>query len=87
MFLCLFVLLIELIYCGCILEDDVTLESCGLKSGAMIHVLKKKDPEIPVPAKSISEESILQLASAFRSFNENPALRSALHVSLFYKEC
>ncbi|XP_008544306.1 ubiquitin-like protein 7 [Microplitis demolitor] len=69
----------ELIYCGCILEDDVTLESCGLKSGAMIHVLKKKDPEIPVPAKSISEESILQLASAFRSFNENPALRSALH--------
>ncbi|XP_074110336.1 ubiquitin-like protein 7 [Cotesia typhae] len=69
----------ELIYCGCILEDDVTLESCGLKSGSMVHVLKKKAPELPVPAKSIPEESILQLASAFRSFNENPALKSALH--------
>ncbi|XP_034943368.1 ubiquitin-like protein 7 [Chelonus insularis] len=69
----------ELIYCGCILEDDVTLESCGLKNGAMVHVLKKKEPEKPVPAKSISEGSIFQIASAFRSFVENPALRSALH--------
>jgi hypothetical protein len=33
----------ELIYCGNILEDDSTLRSCGLKSGVMVHVLKKKE--------------------------------------------
>ncbi|XP_012267952.1 ubiquitin-like protein 7 [Athalia rosae] len=70
---------LELIYCGCILEDDATLASYGLKSGVMVHVLKKKEPEVPVPAKPISEASVLHLASAFRSFNVNPALRSALH--------
>ncbi|XP_012274505.1 ubiquitin-like protein 7 [Orussus abietinus] len=69
----------ELIYCGCILEDDVTLEACGLKNGSMVHVLKKKVPEVPVPAKTASLRSILQLSSVFRSFNENPELRSALH--------
>lgn len=71
----------ELIYCGCILEDDTTLESCGLKNGAMIHVLRKKTPEEPVLVKPFSDNNISQLSSAFRSFNENPALRSALHVS------
>lgn len=69
----------ELIYCGCILEDDTTLESCGLKNGAMIHVLRKKTPEEPVLVKPFSDNNISQLSSAFRSFNENPALRSALH--------
>ncbi|XP_051157872.1 ubiquitin-like protein 7 [Leptopilina boulardi] len=69
----------ELIYCGCILEDDTTLESCGLKNGAMIHVLRKKIPEEPAHVKPFSDNNITQLASAFRSFNENPALRSALH--------
>jgi hypothetical protein len=33
----------ELVYCGNILEDDLTLKSCGLKSGVMVHVLKKKE--------------------------------------------
>lgn len=33
----------ELIYCGNILDDDSTLRSCGLKSGVMVHVLKKKE--------------------------------------------
>ncbi|XP_033219377.1 ubiquitin-like protein 7 [Belonocnema kinseyi] len=69
----------ELIYCGCILEDDATLESCGLKNGATVHILKKNAPETPVPAKSISDISVTQLANAFQSFNANPALRSALH--------
>lgn len=69
----------ELIYCGCILEDDTTLEACGLKNGAMVHVLMKKETEPPVPLKYISEESISQLASTFKSFIENPGYRSALH--------
>nr|XP_033325142.1 ubiquitin-like protein 7 [Megalopta genalis] len=71
--------LFELIYCGSILEDEVTLETYGLKNGSMIHVLKKEEPETPTIPKYISEDNILQLASAFKSFKENPALRSALH--------
>ncbi|XP_043284767.1 ubiquitin-like protein 7 [Venturia canescens] len=69
----------ELVFRGCILEDDATMESCGLRNGVTIHVLNKMEPEKPTPAKSITEGSVLQLATAFRSFNENPALRSALH--------
>lgn len=69
----------DLIYCGCILEDDITLEACGIKHGSMVHVLMKKETEPPVPVKYISEDSIIQLASAFKSFFENPTFRSALH--------
>ncbi|XP_076754551.1 ubiquitin-like protein 7 [Xylocopa sonorina] len=71
--------LFELIYCGCILEDDMTLEFYGLKSGAMVHVLRKREPELPSLPRYISEANILQLASAFKSFKENPELRSALN--------
>lgn len=42
--------------------------------------LQKKESESPVPFKYIPEDSILQLTSAFKSFNETPAFRSALHV-------
>lgn len=70
----------ELIYCGLILEDDATVESTGLKNGSMVHVLKKKRSETPAPTKHVSEESILQLTTAFKSFNDTPAYRSALHV-------
>lgn len=47
----------------------------------MVHALKKKEPESPAPNRHISEDSILVLASAFKSFNEMPGFRSALHVS------
>ncbi|XP_070149796.1 ubiquitin-like protein 7 [Polyergus mexicanus] len=70
---------LEFIYCGLTLEDDATVESIGLKNGSMVHALKKKEPELPAPNRYISEDSILQLASAFKSFNEMPAFRSALH--------
>lgn len=73
---------LEFIYCGLILEDDATVESIGLKNGSMVHALKKKEPESPAPNRYISEDSILQLASAFKSFNEMPTFRSALHVSI-----
>ncbi|KAG5320932.1 UBL7 protein, partial [Acromyrmex heyeri] len=70
---------IEFIYYGLILEDDATVESIGLKNGSMVHALKKKEPESSILNKHISEDCILQLASAFKSFNETPAFRSALH--------
>ncbi|XP_053994519.1 ubiquitin-like protein 7 [Hylaeus volcanicus] len=68
----------ELIYCGCILEDDETLESCGLKGGVMIYVLKKREREISSLSKYISEDSILQLVSAFKSITDNPVLHTTL---------
>ncbi|XP_029155362.1 ubiquitin-like protein 7 [Nylanderia fulva] len=70
---------LEFIYCGLILEDDATVESIGLKNGSMVHALRKKEPESPVPKRFISEDCILQLSSAFKAFNETPAYRSALH--------
>ncbi|OAD57766.1 Ubiquitin-like protein 7 [Eufriesea mexicana] len=69
----------ELIYCGCVLEDDMTLESYGLKGGAMVHVLRKRESEMLSFPKDISEDRILQLVSAFKSFKKNPGLRSALY--------
>ncbi|XP_029041653.1 ubiquitin-like protein 7 isoform X1 [Osmia bicornis bicornis] len=71
--------LFELIYCGSVLEDDMTLEFYGIKSGAMVHVLRKRESEMMSLPKYISEDSILQLASTFKSFKENPKLRSALN--------
>lgn len=71
---------LELIYCGCVLEDEMTLESYGLKSGAMIHVLRKRDPELPSLPTHISEDNILQLVSRFKSFKEHSGLRNALTV-------
>lgn len=76
---------LELIYCGSVLEDDMTLEFYGIKSGAMVHVLRKREPEMMSLPKYISEDSILQLASTFKSFKENPKLRSALNV--YYLLC
>ncbi|XP_011137433.1 ubiquitin-like protein 7 isoform X1 [Harpegnathos saltator] len=70
---------LELIYCGLILEDDATIESSGLRNGSLVYALPKKESESPVPFKYIPEDSILQLTSAFKSFNETPAFRSALH--------
>jgi len=70
---------IELVYCGNILEDDSTLKSCGLKSGVMVHVLKKKEKDIPLPARSMTEAEVQELVMAFRTFTRHPSYRSALH--------
>lgn len=74
----------DFIYCGVILEDDATVESIGLKSGSMIHALQREEFAAPIAKKYISEDCILQLAIAFKSFNVTPAFRSALHVIVLY---
>ncbi|XP_067010192.1 ubiquitin-like protein 7 [Anabrus simplex] len=70
---------LELIYCGNILDDNATLRSCGLKQGVMVHVLKKKEKEPPIPVRSMSEGDIQELVLAFRTFTRHPSYRSALH--------
>ncbi|XP_069696661.1 ubiquitin-like protein 7 isoform X2 [Periplaneta americana] len=70
---------LELIYCGNILDDDSTLQSCGLKPGVMVHVLKKKEKDIPLPVRSMTEADVQELVMAFRTFTRHPSYRSALH--------
>lgn len=65
-------------YCGNILDEDATLTSCGIKTGVMVHVLKKKETEAPVPARQMSEIDIQQLVAAFRVFTQSYGYRSAL---------
>ncbi|GLV31919.1 hypothetical protein CBL_07678 [Carabus blaptoides fortunei] len=69
---------IELIYCGIILDDDATLSACGIKPGVMVHVLRKKEPETPVPVRSMSAADVQQLVVAFRAFTLSFGYRAAL---------
>jgi len=69
---------LELVYCGNILDDDSTLDACGIKSGVMIHVLKKKAKELPKPTQTMSEVDIQNLVMAFRALTMNPSYRSSL---------
>nr|CAD7604187.1 unnamed protein product [Timema genevievae] len=69
---------LELIYCGNILDDDATLRSCGIKEGVMVHVLRKKEKEMPIPDKTMTEAEIQELVLAFRTFTRHHSLRNAL---------
>ncbi|KAJ9580541.1 hypothetical protein L9F63_024281 [Diploptera punctata] len=70
---------LELIYCGNILDDDAILQTCGVKPGVMVHVLKKKEKDIPVPVRTMTEVDVQELVMAFRTFTRHPSYRSALH--------
>jgi len=69
---------LELVYCGNILDDDMSLSDCGLKPGVMVHVLKKKAKEIPLPAQSMSEGEIQALVLAFKTLTLNPSYKNSL---------
>ena len=67
------------------MENESTLESYGLKSGSMVHVLKKKeskDTATPSATASGSETNINKLTSVFKSFIGNPLRELALRVSI-----
>lgn len=64
-------------YCGCILEDDSTLESCGLKNKSMIHVLERK--ETAEKSENLSEMeltdvTVKSMTTMFESYIANPLL-------------
>ena len=54
------------------------MESCGLKNGSLIHVLKKKDLKVNATVKP--EHNIETLTSVFKSFIGNSLLELALRV-------
>lgn len=68
----------ELVFCGNILDDEVTLNSCGLKPGVMLHVLKKKVKDIPITTQPMSEQDIKALVIAFKTLTLNPSHRNSL---------
>uniref|UniRef100_A0A672S7L9 Ubiquitin-like protein 7 n=1 Tax=Sinocyclocheilus grahami TaxID=75366 RepID=A0A672S7L9_SINGR len=69
--------LIELVYCGRKLKDDLTLESYGIQSGSTVHILRKCWPE-----PEIHPEPVDKVAAA-REFR---VLQAALHTSTAYRD-
>ncbi|XP_026058773.1 ubiquitin-like protein 7 isoform X1 [Carassius auratus] len=69
--------LIELVYCGRKLKDDLTLESYGIQSGSTVHILRKSWPE-----PEIRPEPVDKVAAA-REFR---VLQAALHTSTAYRD-
>lgn len=69
--------LIELVYCGRKLRDELTLDSYGIQSGSTVHILRKSWPE-PV----IQPEPVDRVTAA-REFR---VLQAALHTSTAYRD-
>uniref|UniRef100_A0A0A9YLF5 Ubiquitin-like protein 7 n=1 Tax=Lygus hesperus TaxID=30085 RepID=A0A0A9YLF5_LYGHE len=69
---------LELVYCGNILDDDRTVRDSGIKAGVMIHVLKKKAKEAPLPTPQMSEADTLSLVRAFRTLTLSPSYKTSL---------
>uniref|UniRef100_A0A673I2G7 Ubiquitin-like protein 7 n=1 Tax=Sinocyclocheilus rhinocerous TaxID=307959 RepID=A0A673I2G7_9TELE len=69
--------LIELVYCGRKLKDDLTLESYGIQSGSTVHILRKSWPE-----PEIHPEPVDKVAAA----REFQVLQAALHTSTAYRD-
>lgn len=69
---------LELVYCGNILDDDSTLSSCGVKPGVMVHVLKKKAKEAPLPTQTMTECDIQALVVAFKTLTFSSSCKSSL---------
>ncbi|XP_041965905.1 ubiquitin-like protein 7a isoform X1 [Alosa alosa] len=69
--------LIDLVYCGRKLKDDLTLDAYGIKSGSTVHILKKSWPE-PEPLPEPVDR-----AAAAREFR---VLQAAIHTSTAYRD-
>uniref|UniRef100_A0A672S5S8 Ubiquitin-like protein 7 n=1 Tax=Sinocyclocheilus grahami TaxID=75366 RepID=A0A672S5S8_SINGR len=68
--------LIELVYCGRKLKDDLTLESYGIQSGSTVHILRKCWPD----SKKTKPVDKVAAAREFR------VLQAALHTSTAYRD-
>ncbi|XP_075907687.1 ubiquitin-like protein 7 [Nelusetta ayraudi] len=80
--------LIELVHCGRKLKDDLTLDACGIQSGATIHILKRTWPE---PESSPEPVNRATAAREFRVFHAalhslNSAYRDSVYKMLTNKE-
>ncbi|XP_046715012.1 ubiquitin-like protein 7a isoform X2 [Silurus meridionalis] len=69
--------LIELVYCGRKLRDELTLDSYGIQSGSTVHILRKSWPEPEIQAEAVDRGTT---AREFR------VLLAALHTSTAYRD-
>uniref|UniRef100_A0A8C1LL71 Ubiquitin-like protein 7 n=1 Tax=Cyprinus carpio TaxID=7962 RepID=A0A8C1LL71_CYPCA len=69
--------LIEIVYCGRKLKDDLTLESYGIQSGSTVHILRKSWPEPEIHPEPVDK------VAASREFR---VLQAALHTSTAYRD-
>ncbi|MFT7797146.1 ubiquitin-like protein 7 [Arapaima gigas] len=69
--------LIELVYCGRKLKDELTLDSYGIQPGSTVHILKKSWPEPEVQPEPVDR------TMAAREFR---VLQAALHTSTAYRD-
>ncbi|TKS69834.1 Ubiquitin-like protein 7 [Collichthys lucidus] len=79
---------IELVHCGRKLKDELTLDACGIQSGATLHILKKTWPE---PESNPEPVNRATAAREFRVFNAalhslNSAYRDSVYKMLTNKE-
>lgn len=68
----------DLIYCGRCLRDENTLQSYGVKPGATLHALRKKDTETGIEAEPMNEAAIQQLLTALQSALIDPSQRQTV---------
>ncbi|XP_051579702.1 ubiquitin-like protein 7 isoform X2 [Myxocyprinus asiaticus] len=69
--------LIDFVHCGCMLKDDLTLDSYGIKCGSTLHILKKTWPEPEVKPEPVNR------SVAAREFR---MLQAALHSNAVYRD-
>ncbi|KAG9280966.1 ubiquitin-like protein 7 [Astyanax mexicanus] len=69
--------LIELVYCGRKLRDELTLDSYGIQSGCTVHILRKSWPEPEIHPEPVDR------VTAAREFR---VLQAALHTSTAYRD-
>lgn len=62
----------ELIHHGKILRDQATLQDSGVKSGEMIHVVKKKVQTAPPAPTPFSDAELQQLNASLRTLGCTP---------------
>ncbi|KAG1938649.1 ubiquitin-like protein [Pimephales promelas] len=79
--------LIDFVHCGCVLKDDLTLDSYGIKSGSTLHIIKKTWPEPEVKPEPVNRSAA---AREFRMLQagliSNSAYREAVYKMLANKE-
>ncbi|CAB3244607.1 unnamed protein product [Arctia plantaginis] len=63
---------LELIHHGKILKDDLTLHDSGVKSGEMVHVVKKKVQTPPPPPPTFTDNDLQLLNSSLRTLGCTP---------------
>ncbi|XP_017569134.1 ubiquitin-like protein 7a [Pygocentrus nattereri] len=69
--------LIDLVYCGRKLRDELTLDSYGIQSGSTVHILRKSWPEPEIQPEPVDR------VTAAREFR---VLQAALHTSTAYRD-